>query len=246
MKDQLNHRIHQLSDGNEYYNKYDGPGIDNPKMYVKSTLFPLYYSRTKGYDQIESNYYNISDQEYIWQKSIEQGRMYNYQYRSGAEVVWYPNENEFRIWNHVKGVDIVKAGRRLRANMEYKESKWYVQIPPLEIVQKNEPAWTNNVPPIALSNSPIPDDLKNKSEFNVNDLFPQYLQKLGYRNALYNDQLSDDSVHHHEYIGLDTTSWPGKQQVRMAGRYIKIRIRYSGRDLALIQSVLTLFRVSYS
>jgi hypothetical protein len=61
-------------------------------------------------------------------------------------------------------------------------------------------------------------------------LFPKVLKDQGYvdRN------------------NLDFTNWDYSKQIKLRDKYIRIRIRYSGKELAIIQAVQTLFRLSYS
>nr|DAR22810.1 MAG TPA: hypothetical protein [Caudoviricetes sp.] len=57
--------------------------------------------------------------------------------------------------------------------MHYKEDEWYVQINPLNIVEKNERQWedldgkdTNKVP-VELGQNPIPSEVLKKDELEV-------------------------------------------------------------------------------
>jgi hypothetical protein len=61
-------------------------------------------------------------------------------------------------------------------------------------------------------------------------LFPEVLKDQGY---------SDRN-------NLDFTNWDYSKQIKLRDKYIRIRIRYSGKELAIIQAVQTLFRLSYS
>ena len=61
-------------------------------------------------------------------------------------------------------------------------------------------------------------------------LFPNELYKLGYKDIK----------------NLDQEQWEYNKQIRLKDRYLKVRVRYSGKDLAIVQSVITLFRISYA
>lgn len=184
--------------------------------YVKSTVFPLFFYRRKGYDEIE-DYYKQST-----------AKAKNYDGKSGTEITYDDTLNEYHLWEHVKAVNIKDAGRRLRSNMEYKENMWNVQIPPINLQQKDEEDWNNDVPPILTSNVPVQQPVQ--LEISTDDLFPNELYKLGYKDIK----------------NLDQEQWEYNKQIRLKDRYLKVRVRYSGKDLAIVQSVITLFRISYA
>lgn len=194
----------------------------------KSTLFPLYYARQSTFDEVEDSYKQMTAPNK------------DYNHLAGGEIIYYPTLNEYRIWNHTKAVDIKTSGGRLRGNMDYQEDKWRIQINPLNLIEKNEVWKGEHRIPLALGNSPVPNDLLNKN-ISEKDI-PQDLRNLGYT--------LDD---------LDVSNWntfPVKQdngkivyasannrkEVKLKDKYIKIRIRYTGNDLAIIGGVRTLFR----
>lgn len=197
---------------------------------VKSTMFPLYYARVDTFNEIE---------DYYKGKTAPNK---DYTNLSGSEIVYNEKLNEFRVWTHVKAADI-KDPRigRLRGNMNYQEDVWNVQINPIIFVQRNEPAWntaeltkeTVDKVPISVGNSPIPDDLKGfdiSSTTPVEDYMPQDLRDLGYG-------LED----------IDTSNWwDGRKETRLRDKYIKIRVRYTGEELAIITALKTLFTISYA
>ena len=144
--------------------------IKGTNYYDKSTILPLYYSRQDTINEIEDYYH------------LKTGTNKNFSALAGGEIMYYENLDEFRIWNHVKGVNLQTADQgRLRGNMQYNEDKWVVQINPINVIQKNEPDWTSedlldrnektytgsnklsNLIPIEINQSPIPDDINNVS-----------------------------------------------------------------------------------
>lgn len=123
--------------------------------------------------------------------------------------------------------------------MQYQEDKWLVQINPLNIKQKNEKEWINDVPPVVINNSPEPKQVVTLRDNDLyigdvkldkDDLYPKSLKDEGY------DSISQ----------LDFTNWDASKQVKLRDKYLRIRIRYSGKELAIIQAVQTLFRISYA
>lgn len=142
---------------------------------------------------------------------------------TGTEVFHNKTLNEYSLWNHSKATNLQDKGR-LRGNMEYKEDKWYVQINPINFVQQNEKDWKNNLIPIELGQSPIPSDIKLESD----------IPKL---------TIPDNS------INRDIVIWNWElnslQETKLKDKWIKIRVRYSGRQLAIITAIKTLYTISY-
>lgn len=188
----------------------------------KSTLFPVdYYVRQDTYNEIE-DYYHAKD-------GTELGK--DFSALAGGEIVRYENLNEYRIWNHAKAVNIDRKwdgskwieGSRLRGNMHYKEDSWYVQVNPLNLVQKNEDAWNKDKIPIEISQSPIPDEA-----FDIEDNKPLTIPEKE----------------------RDIVSWGNleivNKEVKLKDKWIKIRVRYSGKDVAVISAIKTLYSISYA
>lgn len=197
---------------------------------VKSTMFPLYYARVDTFNEIEDYYKGKTapNKDYV--------------NLSGSEIVYNEKLDEFRVWTHAKAADI-KDPRigRLRGNMNYQGDVWNIQINPIIFVQRNEPAWntakltkeTIDKVPISVGNSPIPNDLKGfdiTSKTPVKDYMPQDLRDLGYGPE-----------------DIDTSDWwSGRKEARLRDKYIKIRVRYTGEELAIITALKTLYTISYA
>lgn len=197
---------------------------------VKSTMFPLYYARVDTFNEIEDYYKGKTapNKDYV--------------NLSGSEIVYNEKLDEFRVWTHAKAADI-KDPRigRLRGNMNYQGDVWNIQINPIIFVQRNEPAWntakltkeTIDKVPISVGNSPVPNDLKGfdiTSETPVEDYMPQDLIDLGYGPE-----------------DIDTSDWwSGRKEARLRDKYIKIRVRYTGEELAIITALKTLYTISYA
>lgn len=192
----------------------------------KSTVFPLYYSRVDTVNEIEDYYKSKTapDKEYA-----------SY---SGTEIIYDEQSNEFKVWSHCKAIDIKNPEYgRLRGNMNYQEDCWDVQINPIIFVQKNEKNWNtyneSEKIPISVGNSPVPNDLKGftiTEETNLSDYMPQDLINKGYN-------IKD----------IDTSNWfESQKEAKLRDKYIKVRIRYSGKDLAIITALKTLYTISYA
>lgn len=225
-KDKKNMYIRQEATKELY--QYNGVNITYDKDYIKlqeqqrqldngyfdkSTLLPLYYSRQDKFNEVE-DYYHLKDN--IQTKDFSA--------LSGGEIIRNNKLDEYRIWNHAKAIDLNDKGR-LRGNMHYKEDQWYVQINPLNIVQKNEIKWLNDKIPIELGQSPLPNELLDKETLTENDI-P--------KNSKNRD--------------IVFWNWEDSRmrEVKIKDKYIKIRIRYKGDKLALISAIITLYSISYS
>lgn len=188
--------------------------------YDRSTLLPLYYQRQDTINEIEDSYHLKND-----------GENKDFSALAGGEIVHYKTLDEYRIWNHAKAVDITDPEKgRLRGNMHYKEDEWYVQINPLNIVEKNERKWedldgkdTNKVP-VELGQNPIPSEVLKKGKLEV----PQ-----------------TDSFKNRGYTTWDWNE-SQNQEVKMKDKWIKIRVRYTGNKLSIISAVRTMYSLSYS
>ena len=76
-----------------------------PKQQPKSADLPhKYYSRQDTINEIEDYYHTKTLAGYS--NSDVNSLAYSYKHLSGAEIVYYPNRQEFRVWNHVPAVCI--------------------------------------------------------------------------------------------------------------------------------------------
>lgn len=190
------------------------------KGYDRSTIFPLYYQRRDSINEIEDYYAGAT------------APSKDYSALAGGEIIRYDTLNEYHIWNHAKAVDVSDSTKgRMRGNMQYKEDKWHVQINPLNIVQKNEPQWTNldgnptNCVPVELKQNPLPSDVLDPKTMQVPSSFEKG-QGRGY--VVWNWQESQI------------------REAKIKDKWLKVRIRYKGNKLAIIIAIRTLYSISYS
>lgn len=164
----------------------------------------------------------LYDSYYRQKYSEEKKQFFN---MSGSELYWDKDLNEFRIITHIQNNPITKVGR-LRGNSHYKEDRWDIQIPSITFKQKNEQPWTKNneikinTPPILLKT--VPQDL-----------------------TIYD--ITDELMPNNEHLDkLDFSLWTETKETKIRDKYIRIRIRYSGEDLAIITAIHTLYTLSYA
>jgi hypothetical protein len=93
-------------------------------------------------------------------------------------------------------------------------------------------------------NSPIPNDaLDTISENNQQIMIPDELWDLGYRSADMdlNNWLNDSNIY-----GTLFGEAQNRREVDIKDKFMKVRIRYSGEELAVIDFLNTIYRVSYA
>lgn len=229
--------------------------------YDKSTLLPLYYHRNDTLNEIYDSYQNMT--------SLSQ----DYQNMIGTEVVYDKLMGEFKLQVHTparcmdQGQEVeidaitydqlqhetsipvrkkwdaeqerfryykyINYGRRL-GNCHYKEDEWYVQIPSILYVEKNED-WQQETktkyPPLNVYYTPIQESLPPKKASGVK--LPTYLS----------EKYSDEQKQITKWWQFE--KWQEKQ-TRLRDKFIRIKVRYSGEDLAIIYAIKTMYTISYS
>ena len=102
--------------------------------------------------------------------------------------------------------------------MDYLEDKWIVEIPSITYMQKNED-WEDH-PPLVLNW--IPNDLQQTEV--TGEVLPNTYD-----------------------IGeVSTDKWTYRKETRIRDKYLKVKIRYSGEELAIITALKTLYIISYA
>lgn len=254
------------------YNGYDIEYNPNfleiePKQHNRSADLPKYYSRWDTINEIYDSYKRFS---------APQG--FNYDHLAGAEIVYYPTRNEFRIWNHVEAIDVDgkildKNGMLIetsviKANCRYLEDKWLVSINPIVVTYKNEfdkasaaadgksifyqeqigvypySTWVDGVdgsklPPILIQGTKMEETLGNQIQFPNTDTGE------GKDNALYGVYDMND-WNRGSWRPIDPTKNTDRRETDVRGKFIKIRIRYSGEELAIIDFLNTIYQISFA
>lgn len=246
------------------YNGYDIEYNPNfltiePKQHNRSADLPKYYSRWDSINDIYDSY-----------KRFQAPLGFNYDHLAGAEVVYYPTRNEFRIWNHVEAIDVDSLNQDLatsviKANCRYLEDKWLVSINPIVVTYKNEidkskvesgtsmfskdaygvykySTWVKStdgskLPPINIQGTKLSEKLKGNIEF------PQ--DRYGKDNALYG--LYDlTEWNKGDWRPIDPTKNKDRRETDVRGKFMKVRIRYSGEELAIIDFLNTIYQISFA
>lgn len=234
----------------------------------KSTYFPLYYQRVENLDKIYNSYTMMqASNGTTWNNTIPR----DYCHLSGSEIIYDSQLSEFKINTHIKccpldgyyDKEITQAEYnyilshfnptfrrafawqsdngtkyyerifygRIKGNSEYKEDKWYIQIPSITFMQKNEADWTK--PPLIINPLELPTDLQNTQ-------IDQGLLPEGYT-------LEDVSLLPNTYTqGNLQGGWTNRKETKLRDKYVKVRVRYTGNELAVISAIKTIYTESYA
>ena len=246
--------------------QYNGADIVYDRNFLKvqtrqqpksADLQHRYLSRQDTINDIEDYYIHVTYPE-----------GYDYRHLSGGEIMYYPTRQEFRVWNHTLAVDqddLSQDDARsiISANCRYLEDRWKVTINPLLVCYKNEytrkvqgalvqsvnSTWANasnggKLPPFAIYNSPIPDQILAKGEIEEPTEGDNAL--VGLYSSIPN---AIDTTNWLNDVGIYKTSFgeaQNRKELDLKDKFIKIRIRYSGEELAIIDFINTIYKVSYS
>ena len=203
-----------------------------PEKLVKSNYLSLYYKREDSLNEIYDFY----------KTATSQGK--DYSNLTGSEIVYDKLMNEFRISVHSKAQDIQKYGRS-RGNMQYKEDLWAIEIAPLAFNTKNE-TWAEPF---------ITNNFSGKEAIKVPPIILNYLPEDSTQYVISHEDLPNNvgcskcsKVFTYGFNDLitNTSSWSTLKEAKIRDKYIKIRIRYSGKDLAVISNIITSYTISYS
>ena len=260
------------------YNGYDIEYNPNfleisPKQNNRSADLPKYYSRWNGLNEIYDSY-----------KRFSAPIGFNYDHLAGAEVVYYPTRNEFRIWNHVEAIDVDSLNQDIatsviKANCQYLEDKWLVSINPIIVTYKNEidkklvqpgtsmfskdafgvykySSWVKAhgsdtlLPPINIQGTKLQEKLPGNIEMpgmpiTHNGDGTYQLSQNGQDNALYGlyDLKQWDKG---DWRPIDPTKNKERRETDVRGKFMKVRIRYSGEELAIIDFLNTIYQISFA
>lgn len=251
------------------YNGYDIEYNSNflniePKQHNRSAELPKYYSRWDTVNEIYDSY-----------KRFSAPLGFNYDHLAGAEIVYYPTRNEFRVWNHVEAIDMDSLSQDLatsviKANCRYLEDKWLVSINPIVVTYKNEidksavpvgesmfsknafgvykySTWVSadangsfadsKLPPINIHGTKMEEKLGSNIQFPTGE--------SGKDNALYN-LYNLDEWNKGSWRPIDPVKNKERRETDVRGKFMKVRIRYSGEELAIIDFLNTIYQISFA
>ena len=145
----------------------------------------------------------------------------------------YISSNNGTTITNIEGFYEICTYGRLNGNMSYNEDVWRIQIPSIVYKEKNELVWPNGYPTLNIVNNPAPEtaNLLNNNDLNILSI-PKQLKDLGYNFSNAEDW-------------IDYSVWKNRKETRLRDKYLRVRVRYTGNDLAVIYAIKTLFTISY-
>lgn len=167
----------------------------------------------------------INEIEDSYNKHSEQ-EGFNFNHLSGSEIVYYPNRQEFRIATHAQAKDIDSLNQDtarsiIEGNCKYLEDRWRITLNPILVSFCNESEW-NDLPLLVANNTTF-------VKYSESEDLEDYKYPEGYSE---NDWSKD--------------KWSNRKELDIKDKFIKIRIRYSGKELAIINFLNTIYRISFS
>lgn len=253
---------------NGYDIEYNSNFLDiEPKQHNRSADLPKYYSRWDTINEIYDSY-----------KRYNAPGGFDYDHLAGAEIVYYPTRNEFRVWNHAEAIDVDELSQDIatsviKANCRYLEDKWLISINPIVVTYKNEvdknaatfeglsmftkdalgiykySTWVNThtdgkfagkkLPPINIQGTKLEATLGGTIEI------PGAKADEGKDNALYNLYDLND-WNKGSWRPIDPVKNTDRRETDVRGKFMKVRIRYSGKELAIIDFLNTIYQISFA
>ena len=213
---------------------------------IKSTYLLKEYERQDSLDELYDTYYN------------KLGYGYDYGNRTGGEIGFNNILKEYYITINQKcisidGKDASKNDRknetgRLRGNTHYKNGAFYVEVRPMYITQKNEDSsdWKllnkprKNIPPIILPKSGFVQEILDISLPIEGYSLGSNIYLMDLADELYTDYpgIGDaDNLINKKFYNV----WSYIKSARISDKYIKIRIRYSGKKLTILNAITSIY-----
>ena len=272
------------------YNGYDIEYNPNfleiePKQHNRSADFPKYYSRWDTVNEIYDSY-----------KRFSAPMGFNYDHLSGAEIVYYPTRNEFRVWNHVQAIDadekitnkkgMLVETSVIKANCRYLEDKWLVSINPIVVTYQNEidktrvgvgdsmfsrdafgvytyTTWANRynstakLPLINIQGTKLEEKLGGSIQFpgELSDDEWNALTEEQRQNVTLSNRGKDNALYglydlrqwkQGNWRPINPTKNKDRRETDVRGKFVKVRIRYSGEELAIIDFLNTIYQISFA
>ena len=98
---------------------------------------------------------------------------------------------------------------------------------PTPTPEEKEKPYIDALPPIVINSQYLPNDLDTTKVSS--DKLPNIYSRFGYNTS-----------------AIQVDGWTVRKETKIRDKWIKIRVRYSGKNLAVIHSLITLYNISYS
>lgn len=265
--------LYQYNGGDLLYNR-NFLETQPKQQKVSADLPHTYYARQDTFNEIYDNYKqatsankdydHITGSEIVYYPNRQEYRIWTHQ--KAVSLDDFDGDSTSKQKNadgtYVYADDGWEGARAIIAsNCKYQEDRWRVVINPIVVCYRNEYAkkasggidwtkslWTSpNRPPLPVFNSPLPvndeGDAILQQGLTDND-FPSELSNIGYTQ----DDL--DSVRWLDSVDIHGYQWGGegtscnREEVEVRDKFVKVRIRYTGDQLAVIDFINTIYQLS--
>lgn len=211
-----------------------------PERNYKSTLFPLYISRVDHKNKIYDTYQRMTSDSK------------DYQAFSGSEIVYDRTTNDFNIATHIKAYPLDSYEWQTIVSKDdpnaqsvinyYRNHNIEVRLNP-----DNNEWWEKKVNyGRRLGNCLYKEDIWNVQipSINFQEKNEKWVDKPPINLATIPEAFKNKTVN----VPADTEfySWGNSKQARIRDKYIRIKVRYSGEDLAIVSAIITQYKESYS
>lgn len=241
------------------------------EYYARQDTFNEIYDRYKQATSMNKDYDHLTGSEIVYYPTLNEYRIWTHQKAvaiddfEGDSTSKHKYIDENGVERYVYEDDGWEGARAIIAsNCKYQEDRWRVVINPIVICFRNEynmdnlaeqglsprnSLWTDpNRPPLPVFNSPLPlDDEGNrifpKGEMGNKD-FPPELADIGYTVADLDSVrwLDDVDIHGYQWGGENTAC--NREEIPIRDKFVKVRIRYTGDQLAVIDFINTIYQLS--
>ena len=241
------------------------------EYYARQDTFNEIYDSYKQATASNKDYDHITGSEIVYYPTRQEYRIWTHQKAvslddfEGDSTLKYKNADGTWVYED----DGWEGARALIAsNCKYQEDRWRVVINPIVVCYKNEydltgadgngksrlspdnSLWTStDRPPLPVFNSPLPLDGEGNRIFSENstiddESFPPCLSDIGYTiDDLDGTRWLDDiDIHGYQWGGDNTAC--NREEIPIRDKFVKVRIRYTGDQLAVIDFINTIYQLS--
>ena len=253
------------------YNGYDIEYNPNfveiePKQHARSAIFPQYYSRWDTVNEIYDSYKRLEVDKPFNYDHLSGSEIVYYPTRNEFRVWNHAQAIDVDSLNQDLATSVIKA------NCRYLEDKWLVTINPIVVTYKNEfntasvengkslffqedgkykySTWVprhnstgEELPPIIIKGTKF-DSITSSDSIS----FPgdnKYIPNEGNDNSLY-ELYNLNAWKQGDWKPIDPSPLNERHEADVRGKFMKVRIRYSGEDLAIIDLLNTIYQISFA
>nr|DAU84751.1 MAG TPA: stabilization protein [Caudoviricetes sp.] len=232
--------------------------------YARQDTFNEIYDSYKQATSADKDYDHLTGSEIVYYPTRQEYRIWTHQKAVSSDDFEGDSTSKLKDKNNkyiYKDDEWESARAVIASNCKYQEDRWRVTINPIVVCYRNEynlnnskglssenSLWTSpNRPPLPVFNSPLPLDNENKrilANGLTDDDWPKELKDIGYSiNDLDSVRWLDSvDIHGYQWGGENTSC--NREEVDIRDKFVKVRIRYTGDQLAVIDFINTIYQLS--